>query len=92
MTDKSVCWTARGIIALNWLAIALVFTLSGVTRSHALIIFAVFRVCAMLCIGYLVYEFSLVLRNRSTAGAMIADSSLVLSMFLFWFIVRAATF
>jgi len=92
MTDESVYWTARGIIALNWLAILLVFAVPGVARSHALIVFGVFRVCAILGLVYLVYECILVSRERATAGGTVADVFLVLPMFLFWFIVRAATF
>ena len=92
MTDSSVCWTARGILALNWLAIGMALGLPSIGRTHALIAFGVFRVCAVLGLFYLLYEFSLVSRKRATAGAAVADSVLLLSMFLFWFIVRAATF
>jgi hypothetical protein len=55
MTDKNGCWTARGIIALNWLAVVLVFAVPGVARAHALTVFGVFRVCAILGLVYLVY-------------------------------------
>jgi len=92
MTHKSVCWAARGIIALSWVAIAMALAVSGITKRQALFTFAVFRVCALLGLGYRLYEFSLAGRKRATAGALAADGLLVVSMFLFWFIVRATTF
>ena len=88
----ALCWVARGIIALNWLAIASALVISGVTKPQALFAFAVFRLSAVLGLGYLLYELGLVARKRATTVALIADGFLVLSMFFFWFIVRAATF
>jgi len=85
-------WAARGIIGLNWLAVTLALVLSGVTRPQALFVFAVFRVCAVLGIGYFLYEFGLVVRKRATAEELMADGFLVLSMFVFWLIVLAVTF
>jgi len=67
----------------------MVLALPHVSKDRALLTFGVFRICAVLGLGYLLYE---VLRKRATAGATVVDGLLVLSMFLFWFIVRAATF
>jgi hypothetical protein len=92
MTAKHLCWTARGIIALNWLAMGLILALANFPKHLAMSAFGVFRISAVWAVGYVVYESSLVTQKRATTAAWAVDAFLVLSMFLFWFVIRAATF
>lgn len=84
-------WTARGIIALNWLVMVLILAVANVPKNLAASAFGVFRICALCAVAYLVYESSLVSQKRAAFAAWVVDALLVLSMFLFWFAVRAAT-
>ena len=92
MREKHWCWTARGVVVLNWLAMALVLSIANVPKSVAMSAFAVFRISAVCAFAYLIYESSLVTEKRTSVSGMIVDALLVLPMFLFWFAVRAATF
>jgi hypothetical protein len=92
MNYKIVCWTARIIIVLNWLAMALILAAPHVHKNLALSAFVVFRACALCGLAYLFYESSLVTEKHARVAVWIADALLVLPMFAFWFAVRAATF
>jgi hypothetical protein len=92
MTAKRLCWTVRGIIALNWLAMGLILAVSNVPKNLAMSAFGVFRICAVCAVAYLLYESSLVTQKRATTATWVVDGLLVLSMFLFWFAVSASTF
>jgi hypothetical protein len=92
MSDKHWCWTARGIVVVNWLAMVLVLSIANIPKTVATFAFAVFRICAVCAFAYLIYESSLVTEKRTSVSGMIVDALLVLPMFLFWFAVRAATF
>lgn len=92
MSDKHWCWTARGIVLLNWLAMALVLGIANVPKGVAMSALAVFRISAVCALAFLIYESSLVTEKRTSVSGMIVDALLVLPMFLFWFAVRAATF
>ena len=92
MNYRLVCWTARGIVGLNWLAMALILATPHVQKTLALSAFAVFRTCAVCGFAYLIYESSLVTQKHARVAAWMADALLVLPMFVFWFAVRVATF
>jgi hypothetical protein len=44
-------WTARGIVVVNWLAMALVMSTANVLKSVAMSLFAVFRISAVCAFG-----------------------------------------
>ena len=92
MNTKLLCWTARGFTALNWLGMGLILAKENVPKNLASSAFGAFRIWALCAIAYLLYEASLVTQKRTTTAAWVVDALLVLPMFIFWFLVRAATF
>ncbi len=92
MSDTSIRWTARSILAASWLAIVLALIVSRTPKYIAMSAFGLFRMCAVLGVLYLLYESHLVTEKRSSGAALALDSLVVFSMFLFWFAVAASTF
>jgi sugar phosphate permease len=92
MFFRWLCRAARGLIILNWLTVAAVLSVNGVSKNVATVVFSLYRISAVCALVYLIYESSLLVDRRTKVSGIIVDALLVLPMFLFWFAVSAATF
>jgi len=81
----------RAVVLLNWVIVLVALLVRPVPKALALDAFVLFRVCAV-CVGALVVAEAVFLRRRSKPRTVLLDAVLALSMFVFWFFVRAATY
>ena len=81
----------RAVVVLSWVIVLAAVLIRPVPKALALDAFVLFRVCAV-CVGALVVAEVAFLRRRSKPRTLLLDAVLALSMFAFWFFVRAATY
>ncbi len=79
-------------VTCNWLVISAVLISSSITRQNALIAFAIFRMATVLLIFTYTIELFFAKRAGRFGPQHILDGMSVLSLFVFWFFVRAANF
>jgi len=84
----------RAIVVFAWILIlALLRFWPGTgTRAVPMGAFWLFRTVAVVGVVCLIYEIGQVIARRIEVEGVILDAILVLPMFLFWFLVAAATF
>ena len=84
----------RVVVAISWILIIVIIWLWPGTASRAIPMAAYwwFRTMAIIGAFYVAYEVSQLSSKRVGVGGVILDAAIVLSMFLFWFVVAAATF
>ena len=84
----------RVVVAISWILIIAIIWLWPRAESRAIpmAVFWWFRAMAILGAFYVAYEVSQLSSKRVGVRGVILDAAIVLSMFLFWFAVAAATF
>lgn len=85
MTRRRVCWTARSIIALNWIAIFLVLFHFNAPDAALEVVLWIFKISTIGALIYLVYESNLVTNRQISGIAWAVDAFFIVPMIVSWF-------